>query len=126
MNGQEQAGPSQATQMTATNGPAVVNGALTQRQREKSRAVTLDDIVVDDDRIDHVQSPSPTRDRADRQDLSLLISQYLHAKPNSAVARMYDEEVLGVGRGKQRLADIEEVERAITGTCCLSPSHRPV
>jgi hypothetical protein len=64
--------------------------------------------------------------QADRQDLSLLISQYLHTKPNSTLARTYDEEVLGIGRGKQRLEDIEEVERAITGVCYrTNPRRRP-
>jgi len=42
----------------------------------------------------------------------------LHTKPNSGLARTYDEEILGIGRGKQRLEDIEEVERAITGESC--------
>ena len=53
---------------------------------------------------------------ADQQDLSLLISQYLHTRPHGDVARLYDEVVLGVGRGKQHIADVEEVERAIMGT----------
>jgi hypothetical protein len=44
-----------------------------------------------------------------------LISQYLHAKPNTALARTFDEEVLGVGRGKQQLEAVEEVERALLG-----------
>lgn len=45
----------------------------------------------------------------------MLISRYLHAKPNTSLARTFDEEILGIGRGKQQLEDVEEVERALLG-----------
>lgn len=57
-----------------------------------------------------------TRDRIDlTQDIALLVSQYLHARPDPTVARTFDEQVLGIGRGKERDEDVEEVERAILG-----------
>jgi hypothetical protein len=61
MNGQDQAGPSQFTQNTAGSGIEASNGSLTQRQREKSRAISSDDIVIDDDHIDRVRITLPVR-----------------------------------------------------------------
>ena len=58
----------------------------------------------------------PELTRCLTQDVKLLISQYLNDH-HTSLARQFDEEVLGESRNDLFDQRVEEVERAILGTC---------
>ena len=60
MSSSDQAGPSQ---IPLSASEALEASTKTARQREKSRAIPLDEVVLDDDRIDRVGARSEAKGR---------------------------------------------------------------
>ena len=112
----EQGGPSGISSRDLDSGGKKDGVSVSKGHEGRSRPIALDEIALDDNRLDHVSGSNISTAQADSQDLSLLISQYLHTRPHPTLARTFDEEVLGIGRGRQKQEDIEEIERALLGT----------
>ena len=75
------------------------------------------EVSIDERNLDRV-SQNPCNQVLSRvlitlQDLCLLISEYLHTRPHPALARAFDEELLGLGHSADIESECREVESAI-------------
>lgn len=119
-----------------------MNDGLTDRQREKRPVcIELDDILLDESRLDQVRNCGSLYTQAQRgtssssrqgsrrtvltssQEVALLVAQYLESRSYGHIAKIIEEQVLNRSKGEYD-EEIRDVERAIQGMSSCSRLSR--